>query len=100
MLSRVVGGILLLSLAFAVVDAAHGLDAPTTQRTDLKDVLYLDLEKGGRVVIQMFPEYAPLHCARVKELARAGFYDGLTFHRVIPGFMAQGKKRVRLASAP
>jgi peptidylprolyl isomerase len=44
----------------------------------------------GRVVVELAPEIAPGHVARVKELARAGFYDGLAFHRVIEGFMAQG----------
>ncbi len=52
------------------------------------NTLYLDL-KDGRVVIRMRPDIAPMHVARIKELTREGFYDGLTFHRVIPGFMAQ-----------
>jgi cyclophilin family peptidyl-prolyl cis-trans isomerase len=43
----------------------------------------------GRVVIEMLPEVAPGHVARIKELAREGFYDGVVFHRVIDGFMAQ-----------
>lgn len=45
--------------------------------------------KDGDVLIQMFPEDAPNHVARIKELVRQGFYDGLKFHRVIDGFMAQ-----------
>lgn len=53
-----------------------------------EDTLYLDL-KDGRVVIKLRPDVAPNHVARIKELTRQGFYDGLTFHRVIPGFMAQ-----------
>ncbi len=52
-------------------------------------MLDLDLSTGGRVVIQLYPNVAPNHVARVKELARAGFYDGVKFHRVIDGFMAQ-----------
>jgi peptidylprolyl isomerase len=56
---------------------------------DLENTLYMDL-KDGRVVIQLLPELAPLHVARVKELARKGFYDNTPFHRVIEGFMAQG----------
>jgi peptidylprolyl isomerase len=52
------------------------------------DTLYLDL-KDGRVVIELRPDLAPKHVARIKELASKGFYDGLAFHRVIPGFMAQ-----------
>lgn len=56
---------------------------------DLENTLYLDLVYG-RVVIEMYPDKAPKTVARIKELARKGFYDGLTFHRVIEGFMAQG----------
>jgi len=52
------------------------------------NMLYLEL-KTGRVVIEMFPNLAPKHVARVKQLVREGFYDGLIFHRVIDGFMAQ-----------
>lgn len=56
---------------------------------DAENTLYLDLA-AGRVTIQLRPDLAPGHVARIKELARSGFYDGLTFHRVIEGFMAQG----------
>jgi cyclophilin family peptidyl-prolyl cis-trans isomerase len=45
--------------------------------------------KGGDVVIQLLPDVAPAHTARMKELARAGAYDNVCFHRVIDGFMAQ-----------
>ena len=55
---------------------------------DLENMLYMDLA-NGRVVIQLRPDLAPKHVARIKELAREGFYDGVVFHRVIPGFMAQ-----------
>ena len=54
----------------------------------MENTLYLDLE-AGRVTIELMPEVAPGHVGRIKELARSGFYDGLTFHRVIDGFMAQ-----------
>ncbi len=53
------------------------------------DLLYMDL-KNGTVIIKMLPELAPNHVARIKELVKEGFYNGLSFHRVIPGFMAQG----------
>jgi len=53
-----------------------------------EDLIHLELE-GGRVVIQTRPDLAPNHVARIKELARQGFYDGIVFHRVIDGFMAQ-----------
>ena len=46
--------------------------------------------EGGDVVIKMRPDLAPGHVARITELANEGFYDGIKFHRVIPGFMAQG----------
>ena len=55
---------------------------------DKENTLYLDLDYG-RVVIEMLPEVAPNHVKRIKELTREGFYDGLKFHRVIDGFMAQ-----------
>lgn len=55
---------------------------------DLENTLYIDL-KNGRVVIEMRPDLAPQHVARIKELVREGFYDGIVFHRVIDGFMAQ-----------
>ena len=54
----------------------------------LENTLYLDL-KDGRVVIEMEPKFAPNHVKRIKELVRKGFYDGVVFHRVIDGFMAQ-----------
>lgn len=56
--------------------------------TDKDDLAYLDL-KDGRVTIRLRPDLAPNHVARIKELISEGFYDGLTFHRVIEGFMAQ-----------
>jgi len=71
--------------------AAPSQAAPASQQEtplDLENTLYLDLEYG-RVVIKMHPELAPVHVARIKELVREGFYDGIVFHRVIEGFMAQ-----------
>jgi len=56
---------------------------------DLENTLYMDL-KDGRVVIKLLPDIAPNHVERIKQLARENFYDGIVFHRVIPGFMAQG----------
>jgi len=55
---------------------------------DPENTLIMDL-KSGPVVIELKPDLAPNHVARVKELTRQGFYDGVVFHRVIPGFMAQ-----------
>jgi peptidylprolyl isomerase len=59
------------------------------QGTDPENTIYMDVP-AGRVVIELLPDVAPQHVARVKELARSGFYDGTPFHRVIEGFMAQG----------
>jgi peptidylprolyl isomerase len=56
---------------------------------DPENTLILDLETGP-VTIRLRPDLAPEHVNRIKELAREGFYDGVVFHRVIPGFMAQG----------
>jgi len=64
----------------AEAGAGGGLDPENTLHLELKD---------GQVVIQLFPDAAPNHVARIKELARGGFYDGIVFHRVIDGFMAQ-----------
>jgi peptidylprolyl isomerase len=56
--------------------------------TNPEDTLILETSKGN-VVVEMRPDLAPKHVARIKELARQGFYDGVPFHRVIEGFMAQ-----------
>lgn len=55
---------------------------------DPENTLVLETDHGP-VVIEMRPDLAPKHCARIKQLAREGFYDGLNFHRVIDSFMAQ-----------
>jgi peptidylprolyl isomerase len=52
--------------------------------------LFIDLSSGGTVEIVLRPDLAPHHIERIQTLVRSGFYNGLTFHRVIPGFMAQG----------
>ena len=54
------------------------------------DRLTLNLSTGGDVVIKLRPDLAPGHVERITDLANRGFYDGVVFHRVIPGFMAQG----------
>ena len=56
---------------------------------DPENTLILTLDTGT-VTIELRPDLAPGHVERIKELAREGFYDGVVFHRVIPGFMAQG----------
>src|SRR5213596_399790 len=64
--------------------------APAEVAANRANTLTLELSNGGTVVIQMRPDIAPHHVQRVQTLVRQGFYNGLTFHRVIPGFMAQG----------
>lgn len=54
-----------------------------------ENILVLDLSNGGRVLIRLMPSWAPGHVERVKKLASEGFYNGIIFHRVIDGFMAQ-----------
>ena len=56
--------------------------------TDVRAVI--QMAKGGRIVIKFYPQDAPLSVANFIKLAKKGFYDGLTFHRVVPGFVAQG----------
>ena len=56
----------------------------------MADTLTLTLSTGGDVVIKLLPDIAPKHVERITTLAKDGFYDGVVFHRVIPGFMAQG----------
>ena len=54
-----------------------------------ENILALDLSNGGRVLIRLMPSWAPGHVERIKTLASQGFYNGIVFHRVIDGFMAQ-----------
>ncbi len=81
----------------ASAEAAVAEPAPIRQflpvnynaQEDLENILYLDLSTGRRVAIRLMPSWAPAHVERIKTLARQGFYDGVIFHRVIDGFMAQ-----------
>ena len=100
MIARLLAAAIALSVAFS--PAAFAQDAATPAPTaaiplsanpnlneDLENILFLDLSNGRRVAIRLMPEWAPAHVERIKTLARAGFYDGVIFHRVIDGFMAQ-----------
>ena len=80
-------GIVAVALSPAMAQTAAPAPTPTAQ--DLENMLVLDLSTGGRVTIQMFPAVAPAHVERIKTLTRQGFYNGVIFHRVIDGFMAQ-----------
>ena len=77
-----------LSLALALSLAALPIVQPASAQ-DKQNTLYIDLKDNCRVVIEMRPDLAPKHVAQIKALARAGKYDGIVFHRVIDGFMAQ-----------
>ena len=91
-----------LSLGAAVLPAAAKNAPPPVPATTLptvvnpdpaidpQNVVFLDLSNGGRVTIRLMPEWAPGHVERIKTLVAQGFYDGIIFHRVIDGFMAQG----------
>ncbi len=74
----------LLMMALAMTISAENARA----EPDPENTLVMEL-KGGTVVIEMLPDLAPKHVARIRELTRQGFYDGVVFHRVLPGFMAQ-----------
>jgi peptidylprolyl isomerase len=74
-----------LTLFFSVMNQASAAPKATQ---DLENILYIDL-KSGRIVIEMLPKIAPKHVERIKALTRQKFYDGIVFHRVIDGFMAQ-----------
>ncbi len=85
--------VLLLLSALAGITAQSAIAAgsestASSKALDSENTLYLDLEYG-RVVIRMRPDLAPNHVRRIKHLVRAGFFDGMVFHRVLDGFMAQ-----------
>ncbi len=77
-----------LFTVFAVLASFLILPVFGAQAADPENTLYLDL-KDGRVTIELRPDVAPNHVERIKQLTRDGFYDGIVFHRVIDGFMAQ-----------
>ena len=74
----------------APATATASILPPAQVTADPSNKLTLQLSNGGTVVIQLRPDAAPGHVERIKTLVRRGFYNGLAFHRVIPGFMAQG----------
>lgn len=103
MFKRLIAAGALVSLAMvsplATAQEAAADAAPTAPRVyapinydvsaDPENILLLDLSNGRRVAIRLMPDWAPAHVERVKTLTRQGFYDGVIFHRVIEGFMAQ-----------
>jgi cyclophilin family peptidyl-prolyl cis-trans isomerase len=81
---------LLIAAAPAPVAAPPSLAAPAEVAANPANHMFLDLSNGGTVEIVLRPDLAPHHIERIQTLVRSGFYNGLTFHRVVPGFMAQG----------
>jgi len=77
-----------LGLALALGGAFIARTAPAAQAQDTAHTLYLDT-KDGRITIKLRPDLAPKHVAQIETLTKRGFYDGVVFHRVIDGFMAQ-----------
>jgi cyclophilin family peptidyl-prolyl cis-trans isomerase len=97
MIGRVLFSLSALALVAAKPIAAEvpqksmlSIIAPAEVANDPSNKLTLDLSTGGRVVIMLRPDAAPAHVDRIKSLVSQGFYNGLAFHRVVPGFMAQG----------
>jgi len=78
----------LLLILFGGLALAMTPPASAQNGLDPENTLLIELE-AGTVTVELLPDVAPQHVARVKELAREGFYDGVVFHRVIDGFMAQ-----------
>ena len=105
MIKRLLATAVACSFAFAPAAFAQGAGEPAAATPapafvvplranpdvtqDLENVLFLDLSNGKRVAIRLVPQWAPQHVERIKTLTRQGFYDGIIFHRVIDGFMAQ-----------
>src|SRR5438034_11680107 len=79
---------MILSWRTVVAGFAAPMLGGTAMAADAENTLYMDVP-AGRVVIAMRPDLAPNHVAQIKELTRKGFYNGVVFHRVIDGFMAQ-----------
>ena len=79
-----------LAIANAPAPVAMNIAPPPEVVANPANRWSLQLSTGGTVVVLLRPDLAPQHVARIQQLTRQGFYDGLTFHRVIPGFMAQG----------
>ncbi len=77
-----------LAVLFAILLPFIATEAAAVEIKDPENTLVMEL-KSGKVTIELLPAIAPQHVERIKKLAREGVYDGVAFHRVIPGFMAQ-----------
>lgn len=76
----------LLTWSIIIMTAAA---AGSVQASDPENTILMEVDSGGTVTIELRPDLAPQHAERIKTLTREGFYDGIVFHRVIEGFMAQ-----------
>lgn len=85
---RIIKVILALCMMVSAMVSGAYAEEPAAKGGNLDNILYMDL-KDGRVVIELRPDLAPNHVKRIKELVAKKFYDGVVFHRVIDGFMAQ-----------
>ena len=91
-LKRIIIGVLSLALLFAMGCAAKETEK---EKTDMENnnqhpIATITMEDGETIVLELYPEVAPISVANFISLANSGFYDGVIFHRVIPGFMIQG----------
>ena len=84
------GAMLMAAAPAPVTPPEPAIAPPAVVAANPANHLFLQLSNGGTVEILLRPDLAPHHIERIQTLVRRGFYNGLTFHRVIPGFMAQG----------
>ena len=88
--------LMIMSVLLAVVLAAAGCTAKETEQTEKMEnssqypIATITMENGGTIVLELYPDIAPITVANFISLANSGFYDGVIFHRVISGFMIQG----------
>ena len=87
--------VLLIGMLLAALLAGTGCAAKETEKTEMENsnqypIATITMEDGGTIVLELYPEIAPISVANFISLANSGFYDGVIFHRVIPGFMIQG----------
>ena len=78
----------MLGIVMAAIIGVATMATDADAASDAENTIYMELP-AGRVVIELRPDLAPKHVAQIKKLTRQGFYDGIVFHRVIDGFMAQ-----------
>lgn len=93
---EILGYILVIAL-FAAIPAAFqywrkkmSLKTFEPLKEGAKPVVSITLENGGVIKLELYPDAAPNHCAAMVDLIQKGYYDGLSFHRVVPGFVVQG----------